>query len=102
MLNGVIGEIYNVGSGARLSNLEMIDSIEKLIGKAIQRKFVDDRKGHDFRYALDSRKLNETLPNIKFTSFEEAMIQTLKYYQEYSLTPEFNLEFSEIEEFYEN
>jgi dTDP-glucose 4,6-dehydratase len=102
MLNGAIGEIYNIGSGARLSNLEVIDAIERLIGSAIQREFVDDRKGHDFRYALDSRKVNQILPNIKFTSFDKGMIQTLKYYQEYSLTPEFRLEFSEIEEFYGN
>ncbi len=67
-LKGKIGESYNVGSGENLTNK---DIAKKLIGIAKQKsirinkkvriKFVKDRPGHDFRYALNSRKILKKL-----------------------------------------
>jgi dTDP-glucose 4,6-dehydratase len=49
---GEAGKVYNIGSGIELTNLEVIDQIAKNIGITPKIEFVEDRKGHDFRYAI--------------------------------------------------
>ena len=65
-LKGKNGESYNVGSGNNLKNLDLVKKIIKVcksmkikIGKKTKIKFVKDRPGHDFRYALDNRKISK-------------------------------------------
>lgn len=77
---GEIGEIYNVGSGYDLQNIEVarkiieaVDASEELI------KFVEDRPGHDRRYALDTRKISE-LGWQPQKSFHEGLEETIGYY----------------------
>jgi dTDP-glucose 4,6-dehydratase len=54
---GIPGEVYNIGTGFRLSNVEIVDFIlEELRLSGNLRVFVTDRLGHDFRYAIDSTK----------------------------------------------
>jgi dTDP-glucose 4,6-dehydratase len=56
--DGKPGEIYNVGTGSELSNLELAELIMSLVPRQISRLiFVEDRKGHDFRYSLNSDKI---------------------------------------------
>ena len=55
--NGKNGETYNIGSGERVSNIELANRLSNLLGKSDSIEFVADRPGHDFRYALDSSKL---------------------------------------------
>jgi dTDP-glucose 4,6-dehydratase len=56
--HGKPGEIYNVGSGSELSNLELAELIMSLVPRHTSRLvFVGDRKGHDFRYSLNSEKI---------------------------------------------
>ena len=65
-LKGTIGETYNIGVNCVLSNLEIVKKLVKIHNKYQNEKkirfknsikFVEDRKGHDFRYALDSNKI---------------------------------------------
>ena len=66
---GVIGESYNVGGDAEKSNLDVVDTICDLMNKHYPHKksyktlitFVEDRKGHDWRYAINRHKLMEEL-----------------------------------------
>jgi len=61
--NGKIGEFYNIGSNNNLNNLEICKYLIKIaktkinIGENVKIKFVKDRPGHDFRYALNSKKI---------------------------------------------
>ena len=59
LTQGIDGEIYNVGSGERLTNIALLGEILsefKLDKNSLE--FVEDRKGHDIRYALNSKKLS--------------------------------------------
>ena len=62
-LKGKPGESYNVGTGMNIKNKDLVKKILKIckqinikIGNKTKIKFVKDRPGHDFRYALDSKK----------------------------------------------
>ena len=55
---GVAGEVYNIGSGNELANLEVARTVLDIMNCEEDRiEFVTDRKGHDFRYKLDSSKI---------------------------------------------
>ena len=62
--HGNPGEIYNIGTGIRMSNLDLVTLILQLMGESTDKiSFVVDRQGHDFRYALNSEKIQ----NLGFT-----------------------------------
>lgn len=82
LILGKAGEIYNIGGGRELTNLEITQFILNFI-KADESliEYVEDRKGHDFRYSVDWRKINRELgyePKIKF---EEGLSETIEWYQ---------------------
>lgn len=60
---GISGEIYNIGTGILMSNLQIIELISKVFKKEFDESyhFVTDRLGHDFRYSLDSSKIKNLL-----------------------------------------
>lgn len=77
---GESGEVYNIGSGEERTNLEVTESILKAVGgDEDQISFVEDRPGHDQRYALDTSKI-EQLGWEPSWSFEEGLEKTVKYY----------------------
>ena len=86
-LKGKNGESYNVGTGNNLRNIDLVKKILKIcknmnikIGSKTKIKFVKDRPGHDFRYALDSKKIFRQFkwkPKIKF---EEGLKNTIIWY----------------------
>ena len=86
-LKGKIGKSYNVGSGVNLRNIDLVKRILSIckvmnikIRKNTKIKFVIDRPGHDFRYALNSKKIFKDLkwkPKIKF---EEGLKKTIIWY----------------------
>ncbi len=79
---GKIGEIYNIGSGEEKTNMEITKIILKEFGKGVsQVEFVQDRPGHDFRYALDTSKIKKIGWKPKYT-FEKAIKETIKWYRE--------------------
>jgi dTDP-glucose 4,6-dehydratase len=82
---GSPGEIYNIGAGNRLSNLDLIQLIatKMHVAEADLVEFVSDRAGHDFRYALDSRKII-SLGFKQEKDFDLEISETIKWYLENS------------------
>jgi dTDP-glucose 4,6-dehydratase len=86
--HGMSGETYLFGGGTAQTNLDLVhalcdhldqlrpqpDNYRKLI------KFVEDRKGHDFRYAIDDSKTVHKLGPYRFSPFNEALRKTVKWY----------------------
>ena len=80
---GKKGEVYNIGSNNERTNLEIVKFILKTLGKDESLiTFVEDRKAHDYRYALDSSKIKLELLWKPEVSFEEGMIYTINHYVE--------------------
>lgn len=80
---GVPGEIYNVGGSTEKTNLEVAKTILKKLNKDMNLiKFVEDRKGHDRRYAMDSSKIKRELGWSPFVPFEEGIEKTIQWYKE--------------------
>lgn len=78
--DGEIGEIYNIGSGEEYTNLEVTKLILEEVGASEDLiEFVDDRAGHDKRYALDTSKVEELGWEPKWT-FDEGLARTVEYY----------------------
>jgi len=76
---GESGQSYNIGSGFEVTNLQMVVDIAKLIDINYEIEFVEDRKGHDFRYAIESLKYKRQF-NLK--DHYEAMKDTVEFYME--------------------
>ncbi len=86
-LKGKKGESYNVGTGENLRNIDLVKKIIKCcknlkinIGKKVKVKFVKDRPGHDFRYALDSKKVKKNLKWKPKTKFDQGLMKTISWY----------------------
>jgi len=80
--DGVVGDIYNVGSGIEKQNIEVTKEIIRTVGASEHLiEFVPDRAGHDQRYALDTTKIEALGWNPRVT-FEEGLERTLNYYLE--------------------
>lgn len=76
------GEIYNVGGGNEVKNIDIARKILQVLGKSEDLiEFVTDRPGHDRRYSLDSKK-TMSLGWQPHHSFDEALKATVKWYQE--------------------
>lgn len=78
---GKIGEIYNVGSGEEKENIEVVKTILHILNKPEDLiTFVEDRPGHDYRYALDTSKIKNEIgwqPDMKFY---EGITKTVEWY----------------------
>jgi dTDP-glucose 4,6-dehydratase len=78
---GRSGMTYNIGSGIEKTNLDLINDIIKLgnFGGSIEDhiKFVYDRKGHDFRYAISSLYYNR---EFEMSDYEQSLTETIKFY----------------------
>ena len=87
-LSGKNGNFYNIGSNKNLTNIEICKNLLKHsrqiinIGNKVKIKFVKDRPGHDFRYALNSNKLRKKLKWKPRTSFEKGIKLTIKWYKD--------------------
>lgn len=57
MFSDVSGEVFNIGSGFEMSNLETADFVAKTLNRELKIDFVEDRKAHDFRYSIDCKKV---------------------------------------------
>ena len=80
---GQIGEIYNVGGNTEKTNLEIVKSICAELGKPERLiTFVEDRKGHDMRYAIDSTKMQKELGWIPESNFDKMLKKTIQWYLE--------------------
>jgi dTDP-glucose 4,6-dehydratase len=79
---GAPGQTYNIGSSVRLTNLEIVQGILRIMNLSENYiEFVTDRLGHDRRYALNSTKTHQTI-NTRFESdFYEMLEKTIQWYQ---------------------
>jgi len=87
---GRVGETYNVGGGNQRSNLEVVTTLCSLLDELVPGskfqphfelvKFVEDRPGHDRRYAIDARKLEGELGWRAQESFETGLRKTVEWY----------------------
>lgn len=80
---GRAGEIYNLGSGNHLTNIEIANHILRLLGFDEEMiEFVEDRKGHDMRYSLDIGKAQRELGFVPTVDFLDGIEQTVNWYKE--------------------
>ncbi len=86
-LKGKNGQSYNVGSNINLKNVDLVKKLIKIcksmnidIGNKVKVKFVKDRPGHDFRYALDNKKIFKKLRWKPKINFEIGLKQTIQWY----------------------
>jgi len=89
-LKGTIGETYNIGGHNEKKNIEIVESICRILDDESPRKdgstymdqitFVKDRPGHDFRYAIDASKIEDKLGWKPEETFETGIRKTIKWY----------------------
>lgn len=78
---GKVGEVYNIGGHNERSNLDVVKTILKQLGKPESLiTFVGDRKGHDLRYAIDPSKIHGELGWLPETKFDDGIRQTIDWY----------------------
>ena len=84
---GLTGESYNIGTNINVNNLNLTKLLLKIIknkkikiGKKVKIKFVKDRPGHDFRYALDSKKIRKKLNWKPKKNFKTGLEETYNWY----------------------
>ena len=82
--NGTLGETYCVGGNNEKQNLEVIQAIIDYVGASKDLiKHVEDRQGHDRRYAIDASKIKEELGWEPSLTFEEGIKKTLDWYEQH-------------------
>jgi dTDP-glucose 4,6-dehydratase len=80
---GTPGEVYNIGGQSEKTNMEIVTTILKILGKPESLiKYVKDRPGHDRRYAIDPAKIMSELGFRLQATFEKGMEDTVRWYVE--------------------
>ncbi len=83
LLDGTPGNIYNIGGNNHRTNIEVVKSIIRLVDRPESLiTFIDDRKGHDIRYAVDNRKIRDELGWEISTDFEIGLRKTVEWYRD--------------------
>ena len=78
---GKVGEVYNLGGHSERHNIDIVKTILKQMGKSEDLiTFVEDRKGHDLRYAIDSSKVEKELGWERTYTFEDGIKETIDWY----------------------
>lgn len=85
--NGRAGEVYNIGGHNERTNIQIVKTIIQFIHNNVDEKvdeslikYVEDRKGHDRRYAIDPAKIKKELGWYPETNFDEGIKRTIKWY----------------------
>ena len=79
--NGQAGEIYNVGGGTELNNIQLAQLLLRISNKGQEFiQFVEDRKGHDKRYSVDYSKLTNLTGFSPTVDFEAGLQETFQWY----------------------
>jgi dTDP-glucose 4,6-dehydratase len=87
--NGILGETYLIGGDCEFSNIDLIFKIIGITDKILNRKkgkseqlisYVEDRKGHDYRYAIDHSKLKNKLSWEPSKDFDKNLVETINWY----------------------
>ena len=81
LTNGKSGESYNISASNEINNITIVKKILALMNKSEDLiEFVEDRPGHDFRYSMDSQKINKELNWKTKVNFEEGLKKTVDWY----------------------
>ena len=89
--HGTAGQTYNIGGDCERSNLQVVESICRGVGKCLGKdsasllqsiSFVKDRPGHDFRYAIDSTRVQQDTGWRPTVEFEKGIENTIAWYLE--------------------
>ena len=81
--HGALGEVYNIGGHNEMKNIDIVKLIcERLEKPESLITFVEDRKGHDLRYAIDPAKIHRELGWLPETPFREGIKKTIDWYLE--------------------
>jgi len=88
--NGSVGETYNIGGNNEIKNIDIVNTVCSILdelkpaknGKSYrhQIKFVKDRPGHDYRYAINAEKIQKELNWVPGESFETGIRKTIEWY----------------------
>ena len=79
---GKVGEKYNIGGECEVANIDLVKTIIRLMGASEDLiQFVDDRPGHDLRYAIDNAKIVETINWHPKHTLEEGLLKTINWYK---------------------
>jgi len=82
LMKGKSGEVYNIGGGRELTNLEISHMILEAMGADESSiEYVEDRKGHDLRYSVDWTKINRELGYEPQVKFEDGLRDTIEWYR---------------------
>ncbi|MEV7598505.1 dTDP-glucose 4,6-dehydratase [Kitasatospora sp. NPDC089797] len=80
---GRAGEVYNIGGGTELTNLELTELLLAECGADWSSvRHVEDRKGHDRRYAVDCTKIREELGYVPRVPFDKGLAETVQWYRD--------------------
>ena len=83
LMRGKPGEIYNIGGGLELTNLELAKQILSATNKTESEiEYVQDRKGHDLRYSVDWSKAQKEIGYSPQVNFAEGLLETINWYEE--------------------
>ncbi|MDC0231802.1 dTDP-glucose 4,6-dehydratase [Pelagibacteraceae bacterium] len=84
---GNVGENYNIGSGVNLKNIDIAKKLLNIakikysrVSQKVKIKFIKDRPGHDFRYALNNNKIHKKLGWKTKISLQAGLLQTFNWY----------------------
>jgi len=79
---GKAGEIYNIGTGERTSNLSLAKKILEIMEVSESNiEFIEDRKGHDLRYAVNSEKIKHELGFEVLSNLDTGLVDLVKWYK---------------------
>ena len=83
LTKGRAGEVYNVGGGTELSNVDLTGKLLDLCGVDWSMVTpVEDRKGHDLRYSLDDSKIHAELGYRPLVDFDRGLADTVQWYRD--------------------
>lgn len=83
LVNGKSGSVYNIGGGMELTNLELTRLLLDILGAdESEIEYITDRKGHDFRYSVDWKKIQFELGYQPQIEFKEGLRNTVQWYRE--------------------
>ncbi|AEE14409.1 dTDP-glucose 4,6-dehydratase [Thermodesulfobium narugense DSM 14796] len=81
--DGKDSNVYNIGSGEEMTNLNLVKKILSILGKSDDLiEFVKDRPGHDFRYSLNTEKISKELGWKPSFSLDQGLKETVQWYVE--------------------
>lgn len=99
---GKVGEVYNISGGEEWKNIDVLKLLLKILGKDEDSiEYVKDRPGHDRRYAVDCHKIKKELGFEPKFSFEQALKETVSWFDENKWWWEKIISKKEYQDYYE-